>query len=330
MARIDVPALLDRVDIVELVERDIKLKKVGKEYAACCPFHSERTASFYVVPEKRFAHCFGCGVHVNAIGWLMEYHGMEFKAACELLAREGGVDLANQTGRREQDTARERQRRAKQERAQQRASINASAILSQCDRQRHPYLWRKGFREALGLVMLEDFTVDGRDGETYVLAAKGDLIVPMRDFDHYATINGLQRISPEGEKKFLANSKARGSVFRIADSKPTWLAEGYATCLSVQAAAKYMHQPAGVIVTFSADNLAHVAAKTKPPVFIFADNDASSVGAKAAESTGLPWCMAPRDEGVKKVDANDHHARYGIAAVAKLMRETMDKAKGYA
>ena len=65
--------LLSRVDIVEVVNARVPLKKAGREYQACCPFHSEKTPSFTVSPTKQFYHCFGCGAHGTALGFLMEY-----------------------------------------------------------------------------------------------------------------------------------------------------------------------------------------------------------------------------------------------------------------
>ncbi len=69
--------LLARVDIVELIERRVPMKRAGREYQACCPFHDEKTASFTVSPQKQFYHCFGCGAHGSAIGFLMNYEGLE-------------------------------------------------------------------------------------------------------------------------------------------------------------------------------------------------------------------------------------------------------------
>ena len=64
--------LLSRVDVVDVIEREVPLKKAGANYAACCPFHSEKTPSFTVSPTKQFYHCFGCGAHGSAIGFLMD------------------------------------------------------------------------------------------------------------------------------------------------------------------------------------------------------------------------------------------------------------------
>lgn len=85
--------LLARTDIVELVETRVPLKKAGREFSACCPFHSEKTPSFTVSPAKQFYHCFGCGAHGNAIGFLMEYEHLSFPEAVEELARIAGLEL---------------------------------------------------------------------------------------------------------------------------------------------------------------------------------------------------------------------------------------------
>lgn len=85
--------LLSRVDLVELIDGRVPLRKTGRNYTACCPFHSEKTPSFNVSPIKQFYHCFGCGAHGNAIGFLMAYERMEFPEAVETLARALGLEL---------------------------------------------------------------------------------------------------------------------------------------------------------------------------------------------------------------------------------------------
>lgn len=87
---IDTKQLLERVDLVELVSREVTLKKQGGEWVGCCPFHSERTPSFHVVPSKGFVHCFGCGVHYDAIGYTMALYHYDFAEACRKL---GGQEI---------------------------------------------------------------------------------------------------------------------------------------------------------------------------------------------------------------------------------------------
>lgn len=85
--------LLARIDIVDVIERHLTLKKGGANYFACCPFHGEKTPSFSISPSKQFYHCFGCGVHGNVISFLMEYSGLSFVEAVEELARQAGLQV---------------------------------------------------------------------------------------------------------------------------------------------------------------------------------------------------------------------------------------------
>lgn len=85
--------LLARVDIVDLVDSYVPLKKAGANYAACCPFHNEKTPSFTVSPSKQFYHCFGCGAHGTAIGFVMEYQGIGFVDAVRELAARAGMTV---------------------------------------------------------------------------------------------------------------------------------------------------------------------------------------------------------------------------------------------
>src|SRR5689334_16558969 len=88
-----IQTLLARVDIVDVVDRLVPLKKAGANYQACCPFHTEKTPSFTVSPSKQFYHCFGCGAHGNAIGFLMEYSGLAYPEAIRSLAETVGMDV---------------------------------------------------------------------------------------------------------------------------------------------------------------------------------------------------------------------------------------------
>lgn len=83
--------LLNRVDIVDVVDKSVPLKKAGANYSACCPFHNEKSPSFTVSPTKQFYHCFGCGAHGTAIGFLMEYQGLSFVEAVHELAKMVGM-----------------------------------------------------------------------------------------------------------------------------------------------------------------------------------------------------------------------------------------------
>jgi DNA primase len=93
-----IQTLLARVDIVEVIDRLVPLKKAGANFAACCPFHTEKSPSFTVSPSKQFYHCFGCGAHGTAISFLMEYGGKPFPEAVEELARDVGLEVPRATG----------------------------------------------------------------------------------------------------------------------------------------------------------------------------------------------------------------------------------------
>jgi DNA primase len=85
--------LIARADIVEVIGSRVALKKAGREYKACCPFHNEKTASFWVSPDKQFYHCFGCGAHGTALGFLMQYDQLPFPEAVEDLAGRLGLTV---------------------------------------------------------------------------------------------------------------------------------------------------------------------------------------------------------------------------------------------
>ncbi len=90
--------LLSRIDVVDVINARVPLKKKGREYSACCPFHSEKTPSFTVSQVKQFYHCFGCGVHGTAITFLMEYEHLDFVEAIEVLAQSLGLEVPREKG----------------------------------------------------------------------------------------------------------------------------------------------------------------------------------------------------------------------------------------
>src|SRR5690348_11360869 len=90
--------LIARANIVEVVGSRVALKKAGREYRACCPFHSEKTPSFWVSPEKQFYHCFGCGAHGTALSFLMEHDRLPFPEAVEELAGSLGLEVPREGG----------------------------------------------------------------------------------------------------------------------------------------------------------------------------------------------------------------------------------------
>ena len=85
--------LLDRVDIVDVVNSRVQLKKAGKNYKACCPFHDEKSPSFTVAQDKQFYYCFGCGAGGNALGFVMEFDRLDFLPAVEMLAKNASMEI---------------------------------------------------------------------------------------------------------------------------------------------------------------------------------------------------------------------------------------------
>lgn len=194
--------------------------------------------------------------------------------------------------------------RAEEARRQVEARSVAEGMVRRAVVDKHAYLAAKGFPDETGLVL------------------EGELLVPMREFSLYKQINSVQRIAADGSKLFLTGGKAKGSVFFIGPylARERWLCEGYATGLSLRMALRAMYRDAQVVVCFSAGNLAHIGQIVKglkPQAYAMADNDESGAGARAAEETGLPWCM-PHEVGQ---DANDVHQRLGIRALSGLIRD---------
>ncbi|HGG61073.1 MAG TPA: DNA primase, partial [Gammaproteobacteria bacterium] len=93
-----IDGLVDKADIVQIIDQRVPLKKQGREFAACCPFHNEKTPSFTVSPQKQFYYCFGCGASGTVIGFLMDYENLDFVEAVEMLAESLGLDVPREEG----------------------------------------------------------------------------------------------------------------------------------------------------------------------------------------------------------------------------------------
>lgn len=210
-----------------------------------------------------------------------------------------------------------KQSRDEEQRRRLQAKLKAKALLGQarmvCPRlskrvrggylegvAAHPYLVTKGLADHAGLVV------------------GGNLLIPMYDLS--GDLVGAQTISPTGVKLFIPGTRAKGAIHRLGRGSEVWLVEGYATGVSVSKALQRAYRPAEVVVCFSASNLTHVAGLLNGPRYVVADNDESGTGQRAAEATGLPWCM-PAIRG----DANDLHQLHGLDAVRDLLKEAIGR-----
>ncbi|MCC5880205.1 MAG: DNA primase [Idiomarina sp.] len=228
--------LIARADVVEVVDSRVRLKKAGRNYQACCPFHNEKSPSFTVAPDKQFYHCFGCGAHGNALDFLMEYDGLEFPDAVEELAAMLGVEVI-----REQTAGRGGKPVDKQQQADDYALMEDCAKFFAAQLRSHPdkarvidYLKGRG----LSGQTVKDFDIGyapeawdtvmkqfgkGRDAESQLLALKmitendrgrrydffrDRIMFPIRD--RRGRVVGFGgRVLDKGEPKYLNSPETR-------------------------------------------------------------------------------------------------------------------------
>ena len=204
----------------------------------------------------------------------------------------------------EKDALRRRTVAADLQRRQMDVALRSERLLAECELKEHNYLHMKGLKEERGLV----------DGDV--------LLVPMRDWHTYRVL-GTQSIwwdeaSRKYQKKMSYGMRAKGAVYWIGDrsSREPILCEGYATGLSIYAAIRAAGLRRSVLVCFSAGNLIHVAKQMDGiSAAVFADNDASGAGERAAKETGMPYCMSD----VVGQDANDVHVQRGLLALVGMV-----------
>lgn len=202
--------MLDRLDIVDVVDSRVKLRKTGKNFSACCPFHDEKTPSFTVSPEKQFYYCFGCGASGNALGFLMDYERLSFPEAIESLARLTGLEVP-----------REVQTEAQEKREQEKRSIYT--LLEKADGfyqqqlRHHPskhlavnYLKNRGLDGKTAKLYGVGFAPPGWDNLLKTLATN--------DEDKHLLIEGGMLIHQEQEKKLYDRFRHR-IMFPIRDTR---------------------------------------------------------------------------------------------------------------
>jgi len=154
--------LLNRLDIVEVIDKRVKLKRAGKNYSACCPFHEEKTPSFSVSPDKQFYYCFGCGATGTAISFLMEYERIGFVDAVDSLAKTAGVEVPRETS--QHDANRDRHRKQCYETLEKASNYYQEQLKHH--RQRHSavkYLQNRGLSGQIAKIYGLGFSPPGWD-----------------------------------------------------------------------------------------------------------------------------------------------------------------------
>ena len=257
--------VLDRVDLVNLVSRYVELKKAGREFKGRCPFHQEKTPSFYVVPEKRFYFCHGCRASGDAVSFVQRYLGKTFIDAIRDLAREVGVDLeaAQDPGARERQQLKEATDLA--------AEHFRSLLWDEEGRRAREYLASRGISEdtarAFGLgwapsgwtSLADKFTKAGmiewgllaglvsrrQKGDGYYDFFRGRLIVPIRAPEGRPIAFGARLVDAEEGPKYLNSRESRlynksETLFgmdqardEIRRRKAAVLVEGYFDCIAL-------------------------------------------------------------------------------------------------
>ena len=320
--------LRDRTDIVQVVQRRVQLKKSGRDWKGLCPFHGEKTPSFYVVPDKKLFHCFGCGVSGDAIKFMMQLEGQSFREAVERLAADAGVDLTPP----DPEEARRSQRRAQLAEVNEKACTFYERVLWD-----HPKgeiarthlrnrgitedtarAWRLGYAPNLWDSLIKSHALQGvqpalieeaglgvprKKGQGFYDRFRGRLMIPIRESGRIVGFGG-RLLEGQSEAKYLnspdtplyqkgltlfALDRARDSIRR---EQVALFVEGYFDAIGLhQASVQTAVATCGTALT--AKHLELVTkAGAKELVFIF-DGDAAGIRAaqrasEIAAGAGVP------------------------------------------
>lgn len=298
MAAIDWQDVRQQHPIVDTIGRYVQLRKKGKEYEACCPFHAEKTPSFTVNEAKQFYHCFGCGAHGDVIDFVERYHGVERVEALNMLT--GGNFGQLDPAQKKQREAEMQQRQAEDEQRQQAAIESARQRWERAipmDGGTNTYLERKGVAP-------------------HMCKREGDnLLIPMYGSD--GELQSVQSIAPDGGKLFHKNAPTKNARLMIGvNFGRIIVAEGYATGASI-----FDAMADQVAVAFSKGNMHHVARDLCAQGFkiiLAADSNAAdemrALGDELDVPVAIPECGS---------DFNDQAHDRGIASVADTFRQAL-------
>ncbi|MGB8326592.1 MAG: DNA primase, partial [Steroidobacteraceae bacterium] len=323
--------LIARTDLVELVGGRVQLKKAGREWKACCPFHGEKTPSFWVSPEKQFYHCFGCGAHGTALGFLMEFDRLPFPDAVEELAgrlglevpREGGAagprddhaDLYELLGRVTRFYAEQLERDARARDYVKKRGLEAQT-LTQFAIGYAPNSWNEVLRRfggseaklralaACGLV-IERERGEKRDGENHYDRFRDRLMFPIRDA-RGRTIAFGGRVIAQGEPKYLNSPETelfhKGrelyGLYEVRQSRGELrrllVVEGYMDAVRLhQAGLRYAVATLGTATT--PEHLKRIFRLVSAVVFAFDGDRAGRAAAWRALQNALPEAREGRE-----------------------------------
>lgn len=221
--------LLARVDIVSVIEQYVPLKKSGANYFGCCPFHGEKTASFSVSPSKQFYHCFGCGAHGTAIGFLMEYSSLSFVEAVTDLARQQGLQVPQERG----NAAQQQKHAARHTGLLDRMQRAAAFYRAQLDR--HPTAREYARRRGLSDAIIERF------GIGYAPPDRHALRHVFADYESPELVEAGLIIVPEETSKSRYDRFRGRLMFPIADRRGRIIAFGGR--ILDQGEPKYLNSP---------------------------------------------------------------------------------------
>jgi len=222
--------LRQRLALSEVVGRRVRLQRAGREYKACCPFHKEKSPSFYVNDDKGFYHCFGCGAHGDAIAFLMNHDNLAFMEAVERLAGEVGMEVPQPSPRARQEAERQK---GLHELVEAAARFFSEQLSGSAGRAARAYLDRRGVDEA----MVARFRLGYAPGDGKALLAR----LKAEGFTEDQAIEaGLARRPDDGRAAY-AFFRDR-LMFPVADRRGRVVAFGGRT-LSAEGGPKYLNSP---------------------------------------------------------------------------------------
>jgi len=280
--------ILSRVNIVEVISQYFPLKRAGRNYKACCPFHHEKTASFVVSADKQIYHCFGCGAGGNVFNFLMQYERMEFPEAVEFLARKTGVTLPEKKNRDPKAALQSGQLRKINEAAAEFYSANLHSSAGAAARE---YLIKRGVKQDTAGLFKLGFARDSWDELSIHLRKKG--------FD-LASIEKAGLIVPRNGGGFYDRFRDR-IIFPISDIKSSFI--GFGARVTGKELPKYINSPETALYTKGKNlygfNLAKDAVR---------DNDFVVV------VEGYLDCIIPYQHGLRNIVASQGTALTGDQA----------------